>query len=104
MPTLRSPAPWVAVAVVAFVYAFPRALLRWLGPSNPWTPYGYLYGLGLVTFLIGLTVILRARSCRFGRGHDTAWFVVLLLGFAFFAVLHAVWILAALRLPFKGGL
>ncbi|MBU1694659.1 MAG: hypothetical protein KKC51_11940 [Verrucomicrobia bacterium] len=91
------------VGVLAFIYAFPRAIIRWLGESNPWTPYFYLYGLGLVTFLIGLRIILRARACQPGRGRDTFWFGVLLAGFIFFAVLHAAWILAALYFPFKGG-
>ncbi|HOW97756.1 MAG TPA: hypothetical protein P5567_13615 [Kiritimatiellia bacterium] len=78
-------------------------MIRWLGESSPWTPYLYLYGLGLVTFLIGLRVILKSRACQPGRGHDSAWLAVLLLGYAFFALLHAAWIMAALYIPFKGG-
>ena len=93
----------IIAGVLAFVFFFPRLIIRWLGETSPWTPYLYLYGLGLVTFLIGLRVILRARSLQFGRGRDSAWFVVLLFGYAFFALLHAAWILASLYLPFKGG-
>ena len=93
----------ILAATIAFIYISPRAVIRWLGESNPWTPYLYLYGLGLVTFLIGLRVILKSRACQPGRGRDSAWLVVLLLGYAFFALLHAAWILAALYLPFRGG-
>lgn len=93
----------VIAGILAFVCFFPRAVIRWLGEANPWTPYLYLYGLGLVTFLIGLRIILKTRACQPGRGRDSAWLVVLLLGYAFFALLHAAWILAALFIPFKGG-
>jgi hypothetical protein len=95
--------PLIIIGVLAFIYIFPRAIIRWLGKASPWTPYLYLYGLGLVTFLIGLRIILKSRACQFGRGRDSAWFAVLLFGYAFFALFHAVWILAALYLPFKGG-
>lgn len=94
----------ISLVTLAFVYAFPRALVHWLGTGSPWTPYFHLYGLGAVVFLIGLRVITASRSCRFGRGRDTFWFKILLGGFVFFAALHAAWILAALHLPFKGGL
>lgn len=93
----------IAAGVVAYVFLFPRLILRWVGESSPWTPYLYLYGLGLATFLIGLRIILRARACQFGRGRDTFWFAVLLFGYVFFAALHAAWTLAALYLPFRGG-
>lgn len=99
----RLEAPLTILGVLLFVFFFPRLLLRGLGESSPWTPYFYLYGLGLATFLIGLRVILRARACQFGRGRDTFWFGVLLAGFVLVAALHAVWILAALYLPFRGG-
>ncbi|MBP7829338.1 MAG: hypothetical protein KA248_05430 [Kiritimatiellae bacterium] len=95
--------PLTAAGVLAFVYFFPRAVIRWLGESSPWTPYLYLYGLGLVTFLIGLRIILKSRACQPGRGRDSFWLGVLLAGYALVAGLHAAWILAALYIPFKGG-
>ena len=90
-------------AILAFFFFFPRVVVGRLGEDNPWTSYLYLYGNGLVVFLIGIWVILRSKACRFGRGHDTFWFNVLLAGYVFFAVMHAAWILAALCLPFYGG-
>lgn len=92
------------LASLTFFFVFPRAVVRWLGESSPWTSYLYLYGNGLVVFLIGIGVILRSGACRLGRGRDTSWFVVLLLGYVFFAAMHAAWILAALYLPVKGAL
>ena len=93
----------VIVLILAFFFFFPRLLVRGLGMESPWTSYFYLYGNGLIVFLIGIWVILRSGACRFGRGYDTSWFVVLLLGYAFFALMHAAWIAAALYWPVAGG-
>jgi hypothetical protein len=93
----------VTVACIAFFFAFPRLLVRTLGEDSPWVSYFYLYGNGLVVFLIGIGVILRSGACKLGRGWDTWWFLVLLAGYLFFAAMHAAWILAALRIPFRGG-
>lgn len=92
------------VSVLAFIFIFPRAIIRWLGVESPWTPYFYLYGLGTITFLIGLRIIWVARSCQLGRGRDTFWFGVLWFGLFFFMVVHALWIWLALTMPFKGGI
>jgi hypothetical protein len=59
--------------------------------------------MGLVVFLVGLWIILATGACKPGRGHDTFWLGVLIGGFIFFAGVHALWILAALKLPFYGG-
>ncbi|NCC52462.1 MAG: hypothetical protein EOM20_14760 [Spartobacteria bacterium] len=93
----------VVAVIAAAIYCFPRFLFRTLGEGNPWTSYFYQYGMGLIVFLIGLYVILRYRACQLGRGKDTFWFGVLIAGFIFFAVLHAVWILLALHVPFLGA-
>lgn len=94
----------ITAAALAFFFVFPRVIVPWLGEDNPWTSYLYLYGNGLIVFLVGLRVILKSGACRLGRGRDTFWFVVLLLGYVFFAAMHAAWILAALRVPVKGAL
>jgi len=91
-------------ASLAFIYAFPRILVNRLGEANPWTSYLYLYGFGLWFFLIGIWLIRTSGACRPGRGRDGFWFGVLIGGFVFFALLHAVWIIAALNIPFKGSL
>jgi len=97
------PVPVTILIILIFVFVFPRFLISVLGPGNPWTSYLYQYGLGLVAFMIGIKLIRRTGSYKKGRGHDDFWFKWLIGGFIFFAVLHAVWILLALYLPFKGG-
>lgn len=98
---------WKTGAVVAFlillVYSFPRLIISWLGPENPWTSYLYQYGFGLVVFLIGIRIILASGACRPGRGRDKSWFIILLGGFILYATIHAIWILLALNIPVKGG-
>ena len=92
------------VGSLVFIYFYPRGLVRWLGESNPWTSYLYLYGFGLWFFLLGIWLILSTGACQFGRGRDRYWFKVLIGGYVFFALLHATWILAALTVPFKGAM
>lgn len=92
-----------AIGVLAIVYLLPRALTRFLGVDHPWSPYLYLYGCGFAVFWIGLRVIRASRAYQPGRGYDSLWYRILWAGFAFFATLHAVWILLALYWPWKGG-
>ena len=93
----------IALVLLAFIYAYPRLIIAWLGEGNPWTSYLYLYGFGLVFFLMGIYLIFHYGSCQLVRGHDTFWFGILIGGFVFFASLHAVWILASLHIPYLGG-
>lgn len=98
--------PLVAVLVptlLLLVYGYPRLLVDWLGEANPWTSYLYQYGFGLAFFLVGILLILRTRACRLGRGRDTFWLTVLMVGFVFCAGGHALWIAVALRAPYLGG-
>ncbi len=60
-----------------------------------WWPYLYQYSVGTVIFVIGLVVILRARSCVLSRRQDRFWFAVLLLGYAWYAGGHYLWYRAA---------
>jgi len=92
----------IGLGILAFVALYPRLLVAVLGEANPWTSYFYLYGFGLGFFLVGLWLILKSGACRPGRGHDGFWLAVLILGFLFFATLHALWIVAALKIPFRG--
>ncbi|MDP8268766.1 MAG: hypothetical protein P9L97_08570 [Candidatus Tenebribacter davisii] len=92
------------IAVLVFIYVFPRILLSLWGPSDPWTCYLYQYGFGAITFGIGIFLILKSGSCKLGRGNDTHWFKWIILGFFLFAITHAVWILLSLYIPVKGGI
>ncbi|MEE9166102.1 MAG: hypothetical protein V3U24_01350 [Candidatus Neomarinimicrobiota bacterium] len=65
--------------------------------SRTWLPYIYLYGVGGIFFLVGLWIILRYRSLNLQLKRDRSWFRVLLFGFVWYAMIHAVVIWAALR-------
>lgn len=96
--------PLVTAAILlSFCWVYPRAIVAWLGESNPWTSYLYLYGFGFAFFLFGIVMILRTGACKLGRGWDSAWFAVLIGGYVFFASLHALWIVLAQTIPFRGG-
>jgi hypothetical protein len=105
IPSVKSLATGsVLIAILlSVIYSYPRWIIAKLGESNPWTSYLYQYGFGLIFFLIGIYVILKAGSCRPGRGRDSFWLGVLFSGFIFFAVAHAVWIVASLNIPYLGG-
>ena len=104
LPSPRSIAIGLTVTVILllFIYFYPRLIISWLGVDNPWTSYLYLYGFGGGFFMMGIFIILRTGSCQLGRGHDSLWFWILLLGFLFFATVHALWIVASLNIPYLG--
>jgi hypothetical protein len=105
IPTSRSLAigGGLTVVLLAFIFIFPRIIISLLGEASPWTSYLYQYGFGLVFFLIGIYIIFKSGSCKLGRGHDTFWFGILIAGFILFSGAHAIWIVAALKIPFAGG-
>jgi hypothetical protein len=102
-PKLRVPPLVVIPILLAVVYFYPRMLIDRFGLDSPWTSYFYQYGFGFLAFTIGIWIILSSGACQPGRGRDGFWFLVLIGGFVFFLLLHGVWIIAALRAPFLGG-
>ncbi|RMF77520.1 MAG: hypothetical protein D6744_11255 [Planctomycetota bacterium] len=69
-----------------------------------WWPYVYQYGVGLIIFLIGVTLILRYRACDLRRRSDRFWFGVLIFGFVWYAGIHFLWYMAALYImPAEAG-
>ena len=93
----------LVAVLLAFIFIYPRIIIAWLGEASPWTSYLYQYGFGLVFFLIGIYIILRSGACQPGRGRDSFWLKILFAGFVFFASVHALWIVAALNMPYLGG-
>lgn len=93
----------VTAILLTFIYVYPRLIIHWLGEDNPWTSYLYLYGFGGGFFLMGVFIILRTGACQLDRGHDRIWFIILIAGFAFFATVHALWIVASLAIPYLGN-
>ena len=88
---------------LAISHYFPQALIRVLGTENPWASYFYMYGLGLVCFVLGMFVILKQGALNIRRGNERFWFYILLGGFLFFSTLHGIWIILAIHYPYKGG-
>lgn len=93
----------VLFGIIAFCYVYPRILVSVLGEDNPWTSFLYMYGFGLLTFGLGMGVILKAGSLNPNRGNERLWMHLLVGGFVFFSTLHGVWIVLALNLPYLGG-
>ena len=63
---------------------------------NTWLPYVYLYGVGGLFFLIGLIIIRKSGAIDLKKKHHRYWYKVIIGGFIYFAVLHAILIIAAL--------
>ncbi len=63
--------------------------------DRTWLPYLYLYGVGGLFFLAGLIVVLKCGALNLQRPRHRRWAKVLILGFCWYASIHAVGILAA---------
>jgi membrane protease YdiL (CAAX protease family) len=94
----------IVILLLVFIFVFPRILISTMGAGSPWTSYLYQYGLGAITFLIGINLIKKSGSCQPGRGRDSLWFRWIIIGFFLFAIVHLVWIILALSIPVKGGM
>ena len=63
---------------------------------NSWLPYIYLYGVGGIFFLTGMIIIYKSGAINLKNKRHRFWFWVLIFGFVYFAILHAVLIIAAM--------
>ena len=66
--------------------------------SHAWLPYIYLYGVGGLLFSIGLIVTIKSGSIELKRQHHKNWLLILIFGFIWFMIMHALWNLAALEI------
>ena len=64
--------------------------------SHTWLPYIYLYGVGGLLFGSGLLITIKSGSLDLKRQGHKMWLAILIFGFIWFMVMHAVWNLAAL--------
>lgn len=102
--TKNSLVGWAVIPLLlAIVFYFPRFLSSSLGPENPWTSFFFLYGFGLIYLGSGLVLVTKTKACNLQRPRDRFWFNGILLGFCFFAGLHALWIYLSLSIPYLGG-
>ena len=88
---------------LVFAFFFPRFLIQTLGASNPWTNYLYLYGFGFIYSGSGVLLVLKTGACNLDRPQDNFWFKMVIGGFVYLAILHAVWIYLSLSIPYLGG-
>jgi len=66
--------------------------------SHTWLPYIYLYGVGGLLFSSGLIITLKSGSLDLKRPGHKMWLAILIFGFIWFMVMHALWNLAALEI------
>ena len=66
--------------------------------THAWLPYIYLYGVGGLLFGSGLIITIKSGSLDLQRPAHKNWLVVLIFGFIWFMVMHALWNLAALEI------
>jgi len=64
--------------------------------THTWLPFLYLYGVGGIFFLIGLIIIRKSKAVDMKKKRHRFWFGVLIFGFFYFVVLHAIITLIAL--------
>tara|TARA_B100001750_G_C15467594_1_gene577947 strand:- start:1015 stop:1230 length:216 start_codon:yes stop_codon:yes gene_type:complete len=64
--------------------------------SQSWLPFIYLYGVGGIFFVIGVRLIVKTNALNLSIPRHCIWLKVLLFGFAFYALLHLIFILLAL--------
>ena len=64
---------------------------------NTWLPFLYLYGVGGLAFLIGMTLIIKTNALDSGKKHHKSWLFTLIIGFFYYAMIHGTFILLAMR-------
>ena len=65
--------------------------------SQTWLPFLYLYGVGGISFLFGLFIILKSNALRTNYQKHKKWLWVLLYGYLFYAAIHAMFIILAIE-------
>ncbi len=66
--------------------------------ENTWLPFIYLYGVGGIFFLTGMILVRKTGGVDFSKKQHRFYYKVLIWGYFYFVVLHALLILAALYL------
>jgi thiosulfate reductase cytochrome b subunit len=63
---------------------------------NTWLPFIYLYVVGGLFFITGLIIAVKSGSLNKQIPRHRKWFWLLIFGYCFFFILHALLITAAL--------
>ena len=64
--------------------------------THTWLPFIYLYGLGGILFVFGIIITIKSGSFDLSRKAHKKWMWVLLFGFVWYLMMHALMTLAAL--------
>ena len=64
---------------------------------HTWLPFIYLYGVGGISFLIGMYLIIKTGALGVRKIHHKKWLFVLVFGFFYYAAIHGTFILLALN-------
>ena len=78
------------VGALVFIYFYPRILVELLSESNPWTSYLYHYGFGVLFFSFGMWILLKSGAAQRGRGHDSKWMRILVIGLGAYISVHTI--------------
>lgn len=94
---------YIIISILFFIFFYSRFITENFDHANPWTSYLYQYGFGVLVFVLGMYIIIKNKALKFGRWYDSVWFSVLIGGFVFYALFHAIWILVSIYLPYYGS-
>ena len=64
--------------------------------THTWLPFIYLYGLGGILFVAGIIITIKSGSFDRNRHAHKKWMWILLFGFVWYLMLHALMTWAAL--------
>ncbi|MBU2492837.1 MAG: hypothetical protein KJ571_09460 [Bacteroidetes bacterium] len=64
--------------------------------SETWLPYIYLYGVGGIFFLAGMIIARKSNALDITKKKHRYWYKVLIFGYLYFMIIHALLIIAAL--------
>lgn len=64
--------------------------------THTWLPFIYLYGLGGILFVFGIIITIKSGSFDLSRKAHKKWMWVLLFGFVWYLMMHALMTWAAL--------
>ena len=80
-------------------FAFPRALVAFLGESHFLSSYLYIYGQGLPFFILGVYMLLKTKAINTKRVGEKRWLLYFVLVLVWNVLFHGLWIWTAVQAP-----
>ena len=88
--------------LAGLIYFYPRWLSRLMGEDHFLFSWFYIYFFGTLFFIFNMGLLLKSRALNLAKPGETKWFWFFTLALIWGMVLHGLWILMAVPLPFKG--